>query len=117
LKFSVDENLALHAICKEGEPVLIGYSSISYKDGKFVYSLELMFNDSGTVRITYDVNGASFTNFNDPWTDPENPREYNSLQGTVNEFITPTDWSTAETISNLDKLTTAQVDVVLEVVE
>ena len=117
LKFSVDENLNLHAICSEGDPILIGYSNISYKNDQFVYSLDLLFNDSGTLRIKYDIEGATFASFSDSWTDPANPKEYTALQGNVKEYVTPSDWSTSESISDVNKLITTVADVVLEVIE
>ena len=117
LKFTVDDDLNLHAVCTEGEPILIGYSTISYEEDQYHYNLEFMFDQSGTVRINYDISNALFASFSDPWSDPQNPRDYNALQGQVKEFVTPTDWSTSESISDVEKLTTAMVDVVLEVVE
>jgi hypothetical protein len=116
LKFKVDADFNLTAICEDGNPTSIGTSMLSYKDEKFIYTLDLIFNDAGDQKIAYAIDGAKFANFSDPYSDSQNPREYNALQGTVNDFITPTDFTSAETMADIAKLAAPKVDVVLEVI-
>ena len=115
LKFSVDSDFVVHAICSEGDPVSIGTSILSYKDDNFIFTLDLEYQTG--LSIPYPISGAMFGSFEDVYTNPENPVTYTALQGTVNGMTTPSDLTNEETIQDITKWLTPTVDVVLEVIE
>ena len=111
-KLSIAEDLSVSVICSEGEPAVVGSSTISFKDDKFVYTLELEFQPG--LAIPYEIDDARFEEFQDGYTDPANPVAYPALLGTVIGMVTPTNLATEETIQDFTSWAYPNVDVVLE---
>ncbi|MDZ7606147.1 MAG: cadherin repeat domain-containing protein [Cyclobacteriaceae bacterium] len=117
LNLTVNADLTLSTKCKAdltGSTVDIGSSVISYKDGKYSWTLAMAFQG---IPITYTINDPIVANFVDPLDpnilDPSGtPRVFSALQGTVDLFTTPTDFDDANILTSLRQI---KVDVVLEV--
>jgi len=113
LQFSVESDMTVKAICTEGGPAEIGTWKISYAAGQYSFEVNLVFSVDAGFAFPYVIENASFANF----TDPETGASYNALMGRVNNFTTPTDFTSQATMTDITKLGTPQVDVVLQVVQ
>jgi len=111
-KLSIAEDLSISVICSEGDPAVVGASTISFKDDKFVFTMLLEFLPG--LSIPYEIDDARFEDFQDGYTDPANPAVYSALLGTVIGMTTPTDLATEETIQDFTTWAYPNIDVVLE---
>ena len=117
LNLTVNSDLTLSTKCERdltGTTVEIGSSVISFKDGKYSWTLAMSFQG---IPITYTINNPVIANFIDP-LDPNilqpsgTPRAFSALQGTIDIFTTPTDFDDSKILTSLKQI---KVDVVLEV--
>jgi hypothetical protein len=117
----VNSDLTLSTQCKNpdnppGTVTDLGTSSISYIGGGFVWSLNLTLQG---VPATFAIGSAEIAQFTDPldphWEAPSGtPRTFPAIVGTVEQYLTPTDFHPDNYLSSLQLL---NVDVVLEVLE
>jgi hypothetical protein len=113
----VNSDLTLSTLCRNedsspGTTVDLGTSTISYSNDAYTWTLNLTLQG---VPVSYVIGNAVITDFTDPldphWTAPSGtPRTFSSVQGTVEQYLTPTDF--ADYLGSLQLL---NVDVVLEI--
>jgi hypothetical protein len=118
----VNSDLTLSTACRNddkspGTTVDLGESTISYANGGFVWTLNLTIS---TIPVPIAIGGAEIADFTDPldphWTAPSGtPRTFSAIRGTVENYMTPTDFLDETTyITSIDFLT---VDVVFEILQ
>jgi hypothetical protein len=117
----VNPDLTLSTVCQgadtaPGTTVDLGTSSISYDGDAFSWTLDLTLQG---VPVAIEIGGAEFIDFMDPldphWTAPSGvPRTFPAVVGTVEQYMTPTDFHPNNYLSSLQLL---NVDVVLEILE
>ncbi len=118
LYFEVDDDLSLMTNCHigdvAGQRVLIGTSSISYKDGKFSWALTLY----SQIEIEYIIDNPTSETFIDP-LDPQDangtPNQFPALRGMVEKYTIPT--NVFDEAGILTSLSLKKVEVILEVSE
>ena len=111
--YLVNDDFTLSAICSEGADPSddAGTFTISFKDGEFVFTMNLKFDDA-IPPIAYAIGGAVFETFKDPLTDAEYP----ALHGVIQDFTMPSDYSTEDAMKNPASWINPEVEVVFEVV-
>ncbi len=117
----VNSDLTLSTQCKNpdnppGTVTDLGTSSISYSGSSFTWALNLTLQG---VPATFAIGSAEITQFTDPldphWEAPSGtPRTFPAIVGTVEQYLTPTDFHPDNYLTSLQLL---NVDVVLEVLE
>ena len=113
----VDTDLTLSTQCKNaGSIVYLGTSSISYSGGAYSWTLNLTLQG---VPVAIEIGGAEITTFTDPmdphWTSPFGvPRTFPAVVGTVEQYMTPTDFHPDNYLTSIQLL---NVDVVLEILQ
>lgn len=105
----VNNDLSLSSACTAGGPAAIGFSTISYANGGYVFTMLLQFTTD--IALAYSIGGATIATFDDPFE----ARSYSAIQGTVDAYTTPTDFTSEETIQDFTTWATPTVDVVLEI--
>jgi hypothetical protein len=113
----VNTDLTLSTQCKNaGSMVYLGTSSISYSGGAYSWTLNLTLQG---VPVAIEIGGAEITTFTDPmdphWTSPIGvPRTFPAVVGTVEQYMTPTDFHPDNYLTSIQLL---NVDVVLEILQ
>ena len=117
----VNADLTLSTVCQgvdsaPGTTVDLGTSSISYSGNTYSWTLNLTLQG---VPVAIKIGGVEITDFTDPldphWTAPGGvPRTFPAVVGTVDQYMTPTDFHPDNYLTSLQLL---NVDVVLEILE